>query len=65
MKLDIEDVQRMLEKRGIRINRSQKTVNASKPKAGVLGINTLGKLDFMRKQGFGVQMPEYKYFEVR
>lgn len=65
MLLEIDEIQKKLEKRGIRFNRAKKEANATRPFKGVLGINTLGLLEHLRKEGYSIQMPPYRYYSVR
>lgn len=62
MNYELEEVIDQLRKRGARINQGNRSIDISRPNREI-GIDTLGKLDFIRKAGYSVTMPEYK-FEV-
>ena len=50
-----------MERRGARFNNSQKEINATRMKAGVVGIDTLGKLEYFAQNGYTVLLLEWNH----
>lgn len=61
MKYEPEEIRTMLERRGARFSRNDKEIDASRMRAGVVGINSLGLLERMRDLGYRVILPEVEY----
>lgn len=56
MKYEIDEVRSMLEKRGARFR--QKEIDMTRPRAGVVGIDSLGKLNYFSQLGYLISLPE-------
>lgn len=64
-KYDIEQLRSVLERRGARFSRVNKEIDMSRPRTGVVGIDTLGKLQYMNKLGYDIVLPDYKFKSFR
>lgn len=65
MKYDMEELRATLERRGARFNNSDKKIDATRMKAGIVGIDTLGKLEYFAGNGYTVLLPEWKHAGYR
>lgn len=61
MKQELEQVKAKLERRGARFNNAKKEVNMERPRAGIVGIDSLGLLNFMHDAGYDVILPVVEY----
>lgn len=58
MHYEMEELRNILERRGARFRNNE--IDATRMKAGVVGIDTLGKLEYFSKNGYIVTLPDYK-----
>ena len=54
-KYEVEGVVHKLSRRGVKFGKATKEADASR--LGVVGIDTLGKLDFLNSHGYTVYLP--------
>ena len=59
MRHEVEQVVRDLSRLGVKFGRTEKEADASR--LNVVGIKTLGKLDFLNGQGYTVFLPTVEY----
>lgn len=61
MKYEFDEAKRKLERRGAKFDEAKKEIDMTRPKVGRVGINTLGMLEYFKKQNYRVMLPEVEY----
>jgi hypothetical protein len=61
MKYELDEARTRLEKRGARFHKTDKEIDMSRPKVGVVGIGSLGILEYFKKSGYSIVLPAVEY----